>query len=86
MWNKRIEEIPKIIKTVEEADLDIGVLVNNVGYAAELMCPFLDQKQANQIDIIKVNCISATMLCKDFLPAMRAKGKGAIINISSISR
>merc|ERR1712243_398779 len=32
---------------------------------------------------ININCMSASILCHDFLPGMKEVGKGAIINISS---
>ena len=47
--------------------------------------PFLELDQQTVIDMINVNILSATVLCHSLLPKMKEKGKGAIINISSLA-
>ena len=47
--------------------------------------PFLELDQKTVIDMINVNILAATVLCHSFLPKMKEKGKGAVINISSLA-
>ena len=62
----------------------IGV-VNNVGTAGEHMMPFLDQDSVNVDHMISVNIAVITRLTHAFLPQMKRRGRGAIINISSVA-
>ena len=75
--------LPSIIKVIESRELDIGILVNNVGYLGPHWMPFLELEETKVKDIISVNVISGTILCHAILPSMIRKGKGAVINISS---
>ena len=60
--------------------------VNNVGMAGEHMMRFLDQDENTVMNMINVNMTTCTMLTHAFLPTMRGKGRGAIMNISSVAR
>ncbi|KAJ8347703.1 hypothetical protein SKAU_G00262920 [Synaphobranchus kaupii] len=67
-------------------NLDIGILVNNVGmnYAGELRY-FLDIANPEQriTEVINCNILSVTQMTRLVLPHMVEKGKGLIINVSS---
>ncbi|EGC36363.1 hypothetical protein DICPUDRAFT_31983 [Dictyostelium purpureum] len=66
------------------SDLDIGVLVNNVGIAYD---PILfDELQPSVIEsLINLNVRPLTVLCKFVIPNMVEKRRGCIINIGSIT-
>ena len=67
-------------------DLDIGVLVNNVGIANSP--DFFDAfaKSDKTIDdMINCNIISVTKMTAIVLPSLIKKNKGVIINIASVS-
>ncbi|KYQ91751.1 steroid dehydrogenase [Tieghemostelium lacteum] len=67
------------------ADLDIGILVNNVGVSYDHPM-YLDELPINAIEnLINLNIRSASILTKLVLPNLIKKKSGAIINISSIS-
>lgn len=79
------QEIYDKIKKHTE-NLDVGVLVNNVGMSYEHPEFFLEYCEKNQTflrDIVSVNIHSVTHMCQLLLPAMVKKGKGVIINLSS---
>ena len=61
------------------------VIVNNVGMAGEHMMRFLDQDVKTVINMINVNMTTCIMLTHAFPPSIRVKGRGAIINISSVA-
>ena len=77
--------LQKIVHEIEGFNIDIGVLVNNVGMLGPHQMPFLELDQQTVIDMINVNILSATVLCHSLLPKMKEKGKGAVINISSLA-
>ena len=74
-----------IVNKLDEFNLDIGVLVNNVGLLGGHHMPFLELDRNTVIDMITVNITAGTYLCHALLPKMKQKRKGAIINISSIA-
>lgn len=69
----------------EIATVDVGILVNNVGVSYE-HCEYFHDVSDDIIDnLIKINIEATTYMTKLAIPAMLTKGKGAIINLSSIS-
>ena len=76
--------LTSIINTLQDEKLDIGVLVNNVGILGPHWMPFLEMEENDIKDIMNVNMTTTVSLCHALLPSMVKKGKGAIINISSV--
>lgn len=69
----------------ELKSIDLGILVNNVGVSYEY-CEFVHDLSDQILDnLIKINIEATTYMTKMALPLMLSKGKGAIINLSSIS-
>uniref|UniRef100_A0A1A7YX37 Hydroxysteroid (17-beta) dehydrogenase 3 n=1 Tax=Iconisemion striatum TaxID=60296 RepID=A0A1A7YX37_9TELE len=67
-------------------DLNIGVLVNNVGVLPSIIpCKFLDIEELEKTITMVINCNVKTMMkmCKIVLPKMEKRRKGLIVNISS---
>jgi 17beta-estradiol 17-dehydrogenase / very-long-chain 3-oxoacyl-CoA reductase len=65
-------------------DLDISILINNVGLSGENY--FHSFSSQDMVDFFGVNCVSQVMMTKKILPNMLyRKNKSAIISISSIS-
>lgn len=68
-------------KFCQERNLKVDILVNNAGFGDNAVFVTSDwQKQAQMMDL---NMKSLTHLCHLFLPAMKAAGKGAILNVAS---
>ena len=63
------------------ADLPIGILVNNAGFSA--VGRFEQVPRDRILGMIRVNCLAVAGLTHAFLPAMRARGRGAVIIVSS---
>lgn len=68
---------------IDRAGLAIGMLVNNAGYG--LTGYFVSQPWAAQATFLQVLMTAPTELCHRFLPGMRERGHGRIINVSSLA-
>ena len=62
-------------------DLPIGILVNNAGFSAAGRFDRVPREKI--LGMIHVNCVAVAALTHAFLPAMRTRGRGAVIIVSS---
>jgi len=65
------------------AGLEVDILVNNAGFGA--LGPFGDLPLDRQLGIVDVNMRALTELTHRFLPAMRARRRGRILNVASVA-
>lgn len=72
----------ELIKEVEESFGKIDILINNAGISKIGL--FMDMSEEDIDDLLNVNLKAAMLLAKYALPSMISRGKGNIINISSI--
>jgi short-subunit dehydrogenase len=77
--------LPVIVSKIQEAGVEVGILVNNVGIFGPHVMPFLESEVGHVKDMVTVNITAATVLCHQLLPAMVARGRGAVINIASLA-
>ena len=70
-----------LIAALEAEGLSVGTLINNAGFG--LAGKFADRPLAKLSEMIDLNVRTLTELCHLVLPAMRARGKGAILNVAS---
>lgn len=68
-------------RTAEIANLEM--LINNAGFGAP--GKFMEMQVEKNIEMIQVHVIATVRLCRAALPAMIARGRGWIINVSSIA-
>lgn len=75
----------KIFKKLQEAldNLEIGILVNNVGKQYEYPMFLTEVPEKELWDIININVGATTLMTHLILPGMLKRGKGAIVNVSS---
>ena len=62
-------------------DQDIDVLVNNAGRG--LFGPFDETDLNTELEMLEVNIVALHTLTKLFLPKMKARGRGHILNVAS---
>ena len=62
---------------------DVDVLVNNAGYGSLGALETVSMEEARRQ--MEVNLFGLAALCKAFLPGMRSRGYGRIVNVSSIA-
>jgi hypothetical protein len=64
-------------------DLEIGVLINNAGFSS--VGRFDRVPRERIVEMIQVNCVAVAAMAHAFLPAMRARGRGAIVIVASVA-
>lgn len=77
-----------VYKHIEEElkDLDIGILVNNVGIQYSYPMYFGELPEDELWSLININIGAATQMTRLILPNMVSKKRGAIVNLSSGSK
>ena len=70
-----------LIAELEAEGLGVDTLINNAGFG--LAGKFADRPLARQSEMIDLNVRTLVELCHLVLPAMRARGTGAICNVAS---
>ncbi|TRY76514.1 hypothetical protein TCAL_03530 [Tigriopus californicus] len=77
--------IPRL--QTEIKDLEIGILVNNVGLSYDHPEEFLKIENGEQKvrDLVNVNITSMNAMTRLVLPQMKQRQKGAVVNLSSMS-
>jgi short-subunit dehydrogenase len=77
------ESADELFKEVKQAGLEIGYLVNNAGLPDY---GFFSKSDMNKDeDMINVNILSLTKLCRLVLPEMISRKQGKILNLASIA-
>jgi 3alpha(or 20beta)-hydroxysteroid dehydrogenase len=79
----RADDWATAVRTAEETWGPVDVLVNNAGIA--LMESFEDSTEASFRHVLDVNLVGQYLGMRAVLPGMKALGRGAIVNISSIA-
>jgi short-subunit dehydrogenase len=77
------DSVKGLIGRVEDDSGPIDVLVNNAG--VDLAGAFVRMSSADLEQIYQVNLMSPAELCRQALPGMLERGRGHIVNISSLS-
>ena len=70
-----------LIAEIEAEGLSVGTLINNAGFG--LAGKFADRPLARLGEMIDLNITALVELCHLALPAMQARGDGAILNVAS---
>lgn len=65
------------------ANLDLTILVNNAGFGSNK--PLAESDLDVQVDMLNLHVQATMRLCRAALPGLIARGRGAIINVSSIA-
>lgn len=75
------EALEAFVQRIEREELAIGTLINNAGFG--LRGAFAELGCEDQIRCIDLNIRALTRLTHAVLPGMRARGRGAILNVAS---
>jgi NAD(P)-dependent dehydrogenase (short-subunit alcohol dehydrogenase family) len=77
-------EVDRVLATALDAFGTVDVLVNNVGHYGGARRAFHEQDRAEWHDLYRVNLEHAFLCSKAVLPTMVERGRGAIVNVSTI--
>ncbi len=75
------DEVDQLISNLKNERIDVDLLINNAGFG--LFQKFLDIPLERQMEEIDVNVRAVVSLTHALAPAMVARNKGGVINISS---
>jgi len=78
----RTEDVKRVEQRITELT-DLEILVNNAGFAIQGNFSGVDVE--GQIDMIRVHVITTVRLTRAAVPAMIARGRGFVINVSSVA-
>ncbi len=79
----QVHEAERIQQAVEQRNLAVDLLINNAGFATHGFFDTLEPEREQEE--IMVDVASVVALTHAFLPAMVARGEGAVINVSSLA-
>jgi uncharacterized protein len=77
------EQVARVEDRLSDAVRPIDLLVNNAGFGAN--GNFLDLGLELQDEMVAVNVTAVLRLCGAALPGMLQRGRGAVVNVSSIA-
>lgn len=75
------EDVARVERRI--ANLDLTILVNNAGFGSNK--PLAESNLDDQVAMLNLHVLATMRLCRAALPGMIARGRGAIVNVSSIS-
>lgn len=64
-------------------DLDIAVLVNNVGLSHDIPVPFAQTPETEMRNIITINCLGTLKVTRMVVPGMQTRKRGLILTMGS---
>ncbi|MEU0498850.1 SDR family oxidoreductase [Mycobacterium sp. NPDC006124] len=78
-----VDGVNELARRAQEILGDIDVVVNNAGASTPHLGGVLDIDDAEWVHDLNINFLAAVRLNAALLPAMYARGKGSIVNVSS---
>jgi len=72
-----------IYAQLSHARIEVDLLVNNAGFAQYGL--FWRNDTQTMLEMLQVNMIALTYLCRLFMPAMVERGRGAVLNVASMA-
>jgi NAD(P)-dependent dehydrogenase (short-subunit alcohol dehydrogenase family) len=77
------ESVQKMLREIDGFGVDVDFVLNNAGLQVTYRNEYLDTPVEDFTESFMVNTISPAMICYHFLPKMKAKGFGRIVNTTS---
>ena len=71
----------RLFRALQADGVQVETLVNNAGFG--LRGPFVELDAARQTQMLQLNVVALTELCRLFAPEMARRGRGGILNIAS---
>jgi 17beta-estradiol 17-dehydrogenase / very-long-chain 3-oxoacyl-CoA reductase len=65
------------------SELDVSILINNVGQSHNIPVPFADTPEQEMKDIITINCVGTLRVTQLLIPGMMRRKRGLILTMAS---
>ncbi|MBO4460683.1 MAG: SDR family oxidoreductase [Clostridiales bacterium] len=78
-----MDEISKMLKTIDSYGVDVDIVLNNAGYQIAYRTDYYETPADDYTVSFLVNTTAPMMICYHFLPKMEARGFGRIVNTTS---
>ena len=78
-----MDEISKMLKTIDSSGVDVDIVLNNAGYQIAYRTDYYETPADDYTVSFLVNTTAPMMICYHFLPKMEARGFGRIVNTTS---
>lgn len=81
------DAVVSIMAKIETAQGPTDILVNGVGRSSAVKGggEFCESDPDNWAEVIDISLFSAMMICRQIVPGMKSRGKGKVVNISSVA-
>lgn len=79
-----IENYEKIRSQIDPENRDIGILINNAGVFYSTLARYYNFDMTDILSLVNVNILATLHLTRMILPGMVARGRGLVLNVSSI--
>lgn len=89
-WVLDVTNRAATIATLEEIEATHGptdVLINGVGRSSAVKGggEFCESDPDNWAEVVDISLLSTMLICRQIVPGMKARGKGAVVNIASVA-
>lgn len=89
-WVLDVTDRAAVIATMAEIESTLGptdILINGVGRSSAVKGggEFCESDPDNWAEVIDISLFSTMMICRQIVPGMKARGRGKVVNISSVA-
>lgn len=74
--------LARLFAVVEERGLKVAHVINNAGFGS--VGRFAEMAEVDLVGQIQLNCVALTRVTRHFLPQMLARGRGGLMQVSSV--
>ena len=78
-----LEQVKAMLRKIDEMGMPVDIVLNNAGLQIAYRVEYLDTPETDYTESFKINTIAPMMICYHFLPGMKERGFGRILNTTS---
>ena len=78
-----LEQVKAMLLQIDEMGMPVDIVLNNAGLQIAYRVEYLDTPETDYTESFKINTVAPMMICYHFLPGMKERGFGRILNTTS---
>ena len=78
-----LEQVKAMLRKIDEMGMPVDIVLNNAGLQIAYRVEYLDTPETDYTESFKINTVAPMMICYHFLPGMKERGFGRILNTTS---